>query len=83
MAFMAFLPEIAAASGEAAAGGAVAAESTAAGAEAAGAETASAADSTQGAGRTQNFQQGRQQGQGATSGEIMGDLHQRAESGME
>jgi hypothetical protein len=81
MAFMAFLPEIAAASGEAAAGGAVAAET--AGAEAAGAATAEEGA----AGRVQNFQQGRQQGQGAskgvTGGEIMSALNSRVQAGAE
>jgi hypothetical protein len=79
---MSFLLPIAEVAGESATAGA---GEAAAGAEAAGAEAATAEE---GAGsRVQNFQQGRQQGQGAkpriTSGEIMSELNTRAESGME
>jgi hypothetical protein len=79
---MSFLLPLAEVAGEAATAGA---GEAAAGAETAGAEAATAEES--GSGRVQNFQQGRQQGQGAkrsvTAGEIMGELNNRVESGAE
>ena len=80
---MSFLLPLAEVAGESAAAGA---GEAAAGAEAAGAKTAATTEEA-GSGRVQNFQQGRQQGQGAskvvTGGEVMGELNQRAQSGAE